>query len=111
MCSLCGVLGGQAHWTDAVGDASAFPGRQVPQTRFQERQHRVRLVNRILGHYGLSLSDSGGSAFLLSTHTGRTVIVDNLTQMWAAAEELLGRHCDPLDPELMSALEGEEHKR
>ena len=107
MCSLCGVLGGQEHWTDAVSNASVFPGRQLHQNRLQERQHRVRLVNRILSHYGLSLSDWGGTAFVLSSHTGRTAIVDNLTQMWAAAEELLGRPCDPLDPALVSALQEE----
>ena len=107
MCSLCGVLGGQQHWTDAVNDAAEFPGRQVRQTRLQERQHRVRIANRVLRHYGLRVTDWDGKGYQLGSFTGRTEIVDNLTQMWAAAAELLGRPCDPLDPALMAHLESE----
>ena len=42
---------------------------------------------------------------MLSTRTGKTEIVDNLAHLWARAEALSGRRCDPLDPELLARLE------
>lgn len=108
MCSLCGVLGGQQHWTDAVNDGAAFPGRRVRQTRRQERQFRVRIANRILRYYGLRVSDWDGNGYLLETFTGRRLIVENLTQLWAEAERLLGRPCDPLDDALMAHLQADD---
>ena len=59
----------------------------------------------MLACYGLRLSDWQASAFLLATATGKTEIVDNLTHLWATAERLIGRPCDPLDPALIARLE------
>ena len=59
----------------------------------------------MLGLYGLTLSDWQGTSYVLSTATGKTEIVDNLTHLWSAAEKLLGRPCDPLDPALVGRLE------
>ena len=103
MCSLCGVLGGRAHWTDSAGHADAFPNR-VETTRRAERQHRTRLANTVLGHYGLTLSDWTGASYVLRTRTGRTAMVENLTELWSAAEDLTGRPCDPLDETLLARL-------
>jgi hypothetical protein len=55
--------------------------------------------------YGLSLADWQGTAYLLSSATGRTEIIDNLGHLWAAAEAMLGRACDPLDPALLGRLD------
>ena len=55
----------------------------------------------------MNLADWQGSAFVLSTATGKTEIVDNLAHLWMAAERLLGRPCDPLDPELIALMERE----
>jgi hypothetical protein len=67
--------------------------------------HRVAAANRILKHYRMTFADWEGSSFVLSTATGKTEIVDNLSHLWAAAERLLGRPCDPLDEELIAGLE------
>ena len=67
--------------------------------------HRVAAANRILKHYGMTLADWQSASFVLSTATGKTEIVDNLSHLWAAAERLLGRPCDPLDEELIARLE------
>ena len=104
MCSLCGVLG-ERHWTDSASHAEAFPDR-AETTRGAERQHRTRLANTILGHYGLGEKDWTGASYVLSTRTGRTVMVDNLTQLWSAAEDLIGGECDPLDEALIARLGG-----
>ncbi len=104
MCSLCGVLGGRGHWTESSSSPEAFASRQEEVTRRRERQARIRLANRILGHYGLKLTDFGGGAYVLSTRTGRSKIVDNITEVWIAAEDMTGRGCDPLDQALLAGL-------
>ncbi len=43
---------------------------------------------------------------MLSTATGKTELVEDLGHLWSAAEKLLGRPCDPLDPDLILRLEG-----
>ena len=55
----------------------------------------------------MSLADWQGSAFVLSTATGKTEIVDNLAHLWMAAERLSARPCDPLDVELIALMERE----
>ncbi len=105
MCGLCGVLGGGEHWTDTSSSPGAFAGR-ADITRRRERQDRTRLANKVLKHYGLSLADWAAASYVLKSGTGRTVLVDNLSQLWAAAEELGKRPCDPLDAALLDALEG-----
>jgi hypothetical protein len=100
MCGLCGVLGGGDHWTDG----QAIGG---PTTRRADRLRRVALANAVLGHYGLQMSDWQGVHYLLASRTGRTEIVDNPTHVWQAAEAILGRRCDPLDPALVERLERE----
>jgi hypothetical protein len=105
MCALCGVLGGAGHWTDAVARPGVFTRTANAVERRHERLARVSHANRVLAAYGLSLADWQGSSFLLSTATGKTEMVDNLTHLWAAAEKLIGRPCDPLDPALLDRLE------
>jgi hypothetical protein len=104
MCALCGVLGGAGHWTDAVARPGVFTRTAEPIERRRERAQRVAHANKVLKHYRLSLSDWQGTSFLLSTATGKTEIVDNLTHLWMAAERLTGRPCDPLDDALIGSL-------
>jgi hypothetical protein len=104
MCSLCGMLGGRGHWTETATNADAFQGRAESHTWHRERQDRTRLVNKVLKHYGLSLTDWAATSFVLRSHTGQTRLVSNLSEMWAAAESLGRRDCDPLDEDLLTAL-------
>jgi hypothetical protein len=104
MCALCGVLGGAGHWTDAVARPGVFTRTAGPVERRRERAARVAEANKVLRYYRLSLSDWQGTSFLLSTATGKTEIVDNLTHLWMAAERLTGRPCDPLDEALIGSL-------
>jgi hypothetical protein len=105
MCALCGMFGSQDHWTDSAASPAAFASRTEAHTRHRERQACTRLANLVLGQYGLKLSDWSGNAYLLASRTGRTVIVNDLAQLWSAAERLAGRPCDPLDERLVGALE------
>jgi hypothetical protein len=106
MCALCGVLGGGGDWTDAAARPGVFTRNVDSLQRRRERRNRVACAQRVLGFYGLTLSDWQATSFVLSTLTGKTEIVDNLTHLWAAAEKLTGRPCDPLDPLLADWLEG-----
>jgi hypothetical protein len=107
MCSLCGVLGGPEHWTDAVARPGVFTRNTDVGARRRERMKRVAAANRVLSHYRMNLADWQGSAFVLSSATGKTEIVDNLGHLWTAAERLTGKPCDPLDAELITAMERE----
>lgn len=105
MCGLCGVLGGDDHWTSAVARPGVYARGVGTVDRRRERAHRVRTANLILRHYGLALSDWQGASYLLSSSTGKTEIVDSLAHLWPAAERLAGRPCDPLAADLVAALE------
>ena len=95
------------HWSDAVPRPGVFTRNTDSAARRRERMHRVAAANRILKYYGMTLVDWQGRSFVLSTATGKTEMVDNLSHLWAAAERLIGRPCDPLDEDLIARLETE----
>ena len=105
MCSLCGIIGGNEHWTDAAPRPGVYTRNVERFDRRRERTRRVSAANRALSAFGLSLSDWQGSSFLLATRTGKTEIIDDLGHLWPAAERLSGRPCDPLDPLLITRME------
>ncbi len=105
MCALCGVLGASEHWADAHARPGAFTRNTGPLERRRERARRVGAANRVLGAFGMVLSDWQGIAFLLSTRTGKTALVGDLGHLWASAEALAGRALDPLDHVLLERLE------
>ena len=104
MCALCGVLGGKGHWTDSASAPEVFAGRTEPQTRLGERQARTRILNTVLRQHGVVVKDWSGNAYLLTGRTGRTAIVDSLSEIWPAAERISGLGCDPLDEQYLSAF-------
>jgi len=97
MCGLCAIFLTETHWSDAALGAE--------RSRHRERLRRVALANRVLKHYGLKLGDWQGSAYLLSTQTGHTEIVPSIAAVWPAAQRMRSRTLDPLDEELIAALE------
>ena len=104
MCSLCGILGGRGHWTESAASPEVFAGRTEIHTAGRERQQRTRILNAVLDHYGLSVSDWAAGRSVLRSATGRTALVDNVGELWPAADRLAGRLLDPLDPALLAAL-------
>jgi hypothetical protein len=90
MCSLCGILL-QSHWAEEG-------------TGPRDRIFRVRLVNRVLAHYGLELADWGGRVYVLRDRKGRSAVVGDLGGLWSEAERLAGRPLDPLEPALVASL-------
>jgi hypothetical protein len=90
MCVLCNVLVNE-HWAELEGGRR---GRFI----------RVRLLNRVLGFYGLRLDDWSGRVWVLRDRKGRSAVVADLGSLWVEAERLAGRPLDPLDDELVAAL-------
>ncbi len=82
-----------SHW------AESGEGRRA-------RVFRVRLLNRVLAHFGLSLDDWSGSVYILRDRKGRAEVVADLGSLWVEAERMVGLPLDPLDPELVAALGG-----
>ena len=110
MCGLCGMFAGERHWTERAASPAIFgaadggDSAQARVTPARERQERVRLVNRVLDPLGLALAEWAASSYVLRTRTGRSEMVPDLGALWPAAERLLGRPCDPLDPDLLARL-------
>lgn len=105
MCSLCGVLGGNEHWADAVARPGVFTRNVERIDRRRERANRVRVANRVLLSFGMTLSDWQGASFVLSTRTGKSEIIEDLGHLWPAAERLSGRDCDPLNIQIIERME------
>ena len=82
----------------------AFGGQGAVRPRRQERFHRVKLINESLRVFALRLDDWQGQSFILSSRTGKTEIVDNLMAVWPAAEQMIGRPLDPMNPEVLARL-------
>jgi len=97
MCGLCGLFGGSAHWSEQAGMAGARPLEAL-------RRHRVEVANRLLAARGLKLAAWAGR-YTVSAPTGGMAVVDDLAQLWQAAERLGAGGFDPLDPGLLDRLE------
>ena len=65
------------------------------------------MFNLVLRDFGLSLQDWEGSSFILRDAKGQSVVVNNLAQVWAEADRLLGQLLDPLDPAFIQRLPGQ----
>jgi hypothetical protein len=105
MCSLCGILGGNEHWADAVARPGIYTRNTERIDRRRERAARVAAANRILSAYALTLSDWQGASFVLASRTGKSEIIQDLGDLWPTAERMIGRPCDPLDLDLLDRLE------
>ena len=92
MCSLCSAVAPD-HWSEQ-------------NSTVRLRTARVRLANRVLGHFGLTVRDWAGSMYIVGDAKGKTTVARDLGSVWLAAERTLGRPLSPLDPELVAALGG-----
>ena len=92
MCPLCGALLAE-HWSDPE-DGGARRGRVM----------RTRIVRRVLAGFGVTLSDWGGTAYVLHDGKGAPRSSTTSRRCGREAERLAGRPLDPLDPALVAAL-------
>jgi hypothetical protein len=68
----------------------------------RDRLRRVELLNRVLAPLALAVDDWAGTAYVLRTRTGTSVLCADLATIFAEAERLTGRKPDPLDAELLA---------
>jgi hypothetical protein len=99
VCSLCGTLYSTRHWAEAPGSGAAADARGA---WLRDRLRRVELLNRVLAPLALRVDDWAGTAYILRTRTGTSVLCADLAAIFAEAERLTGRRADPLDAELLA---------
>ena len=107
MCALCGVLMDGPHWTEAGSDAGRSDDAPQEHQRLLEREYRIALINKMLGHYGCVARDWAGSQYIVQNLSGgASEVVVNLPQLWQALENITRTPADPLDAKLIGRLEG-----
>lgn len=105
MCSLCGILGCDDHWTSAVDRPGVYSRNTDRQARRAEGARRLKAANRVLEYRRLKLSEWHGTSYVISSPTGASKVFDALSHLWPEAEALATRGFDPLDEGLISFME------
>jgi hypothetical protein len=67
----------------------------------RDRLRRVELLNRLLRPLTLSVDEWEGTAYVLRTRTGESVLCADLAALFLEAGRLARRPLDPLDPGLL----------
>ena len=98
VCSLCGTLYSTRNWAEAPGAGAAVDARRA---WMRDRLRRVELLNRVLRPLALSVAEWEGTAYVLSTRTGESVLCADLATLFSEAERLARRRLDPLDADLL----------
>jgi hypothetical protein len=97
MCAFCGLFGNNnPSWLEVRSDSG--PAQAARLTR-------IRRANELLSIFRLSLSDQQGAYYVLSGATGKTEVINSLSETWVAAEKILGKRIDPLSAGLLNRLE------
>lgn len=108
VCVLCGELITRLHWTDQSIDSdhsnTVIVGGDDRRDEMRNRLRRVAIVDVVIGFYGLKLGDWNGIKYIISDKKGNTKIINNLSEIWFAADELLKSSINPLDPDLLLHL-------
>ena len=104
MCAFCTMFTGAPHWTEAGTNAGRSGATPVGNARFVSRAYRLKMINRILKHYGCRVDDWAGGQYLVHSHRGRTEVVEQLPQIWMTVESIATKPVDPLDPQLLALL-------
>jgi hypothetical protein len=97
MCAFCGLFGNtNPSWFEARPDNG--PARAA-------RLSRIKRANELFSMFRLTLSDQHGAYYVLSGATGKTEVINSLSEAWPAAERILGKRLDPLSVDLLNRLE------
>lgn len=106
MCILCGELVSSFHWSDVdfKEQKKLISVGENAKERKRARLKRTRILNEILRFYGLQIADWQSSKFVLSDKKGKSVIVNDLGDLWDKAAALSGKDLDALDENLLEFL-------
>ncbi|WP_416369422.1 hypothetical protein [Tritonibacter mobilis] len=108
MCSLCGILGCDDHWTNAIARPGVYSRNQDTQSRRAEESRRIKAANAVLSYRRLRLDVWQGKSYVVASPTGGSSVFEALSHLWPEAEALAGREYDPLDEQLMSWMEKQQ---
>ncbi|STQ86288.1 hypothetical protein LS73_000560 [Helicobacter muridarum] len=103
MCILCGQMISSFHWSDM----KEMDSQEYKRSKLK----KARIISEILQFYGLYFKIWQNSKFIISDKKGKTIIVDDLGELWARVEEILGMSADPLDANLLRFLENTNSKQ
>jgi hypothetical protein len=101
VCSLCGTLYSTRHWAEAPGAGAEIDARRA---WMRDRLRRVELLNRVLRPLTLAVDEWEGTAYVLRTRTGESVLCADLATLFVEAGRLARRPLDPLDPDVLDRL-------
>jgi hypothetical protein len=107
VCVLCGYGLSPWEWADAGPHAGGpSDGSALREVR-RARLGRAALCRAVLAPYGLDVRTDAGPAagFVVSNRKGRSRTAFTLADVWREAEALAARPPDPLDPDLLDALD------
>lgn len=105
MCSLCGILGCDDHWTSAVARPGVYTRNHDPHARRADAVERVAAANAVLSYRRLKLDIWQGRSYVVQSPTGASSVFEALAHLWPEAETLAGRAFDPLEEGLMTWME------
>ena len=101
MCSLCGILGCDDHWTHAVDRPGVYTRTGDSRSRRAEAARRVAAANRVLSWRRVKLAEWERTSYVLTGATGASAVFDSFSHLWPEAEAVAGRAFDPLDDALI----------
>lgn len=104
MCSLCGVLGCDDHWTSAIARPGVYTHNTDRLARRREAAKRVKMANALLSPRRIKLAEWEGRSYVIAGPTGSTQVFESLAHLWPEAEAMAGRSFDPLDPVYLQQL-------
>jgi hypothetical protein len=114
MCVLCRSVAGEPHWSESLDDRDELDGEWTQERaarrhhlRLADRRARVTLANRLLALRGARVQDWQATSYIVRSSRGGSAIVSDWAALWPAAERLTGGPIDPLDPDLLAALDRE----
>ncbi|WP_066704829.1 hypothetical protein [Celeribacter ethanolicus] len=105
MCSLCGILGCDDHWTNAIARPGVYTRNHDMPARRAEAARRMKAANDILSYRRVKLDVWQGRSYVVRSPTGASSVFEALSHLWPEAEALAGRDFDPLDDALISWME------
>jgi hypothetical protein len=109
MCVLCGQMLTEIHWSERQLDPELVSQGAGETLRRQSRHARVRLIGKVLAHYGLEISDDlSAMNYVVGDRKGNRQVVPSLAGLWAEAGRLAGCPLDPLDGALLNSLQDKE---
>jgi hypothetical protein len=105
MCGLCGVPAPVLHWSESPGRDEGAPNAASLAPVRAQRLRRVQCLDTVMRAYACTVSDWQGRAYQVATFTGKTALVDDLSEIWATVEKLTGRSPSPLDDAVLDRFD------